>query len=1568
MQNKKRWLASLLAIAIAFGDCGGLTALATENDVAANESVSENATVSDKILSDEDLMPETEEPASEEEPAVLADDAVVTEEPFEDTTPEEKLPPLQIGQISEDDTLPSADDDAFRYNLPVSFETDKNLILFVNYDIEKSPTYKEAGTLEWSILRGEKELDAGSASLLDEEDDWDGFETVSTSPYFTMEEITDEESDYCQMMALSFKEDSDADAETYDYYIRAAYYLETENGKAPDFYAAATIPFVPLTADMEKQNQNDTEDTEPLPVEDASVSENSADAADGAVPEDALDDVLIADENDAEDPSADTSENAETDQTTETISTLSENNSMTDTPKSPDEETAQTAPQEAVVTSLTLSEGPTLTMQTEGENSTKQITATVSVEPPADAAPLLSWESSDETVATVTAGDNGTATITAGSEGYAVITASCGGMTASVTVDVVLDAAGNKLTDLPEDPAAPPSPQIRVAGFQESSDDFVYTGQKITQNIRVYHGKTLLKEKTDYTVSYKNNVNAAAYNSAKAPSLTINLKGQYQGSVTLHYTIKPLDLNAIDTYAAPGEDGAVNARTPGYEQTVNYNKNLNIPAPVLTFGKKKLSGKKDFVCDYSLLTEELGGKDYKNGDSYQDGRVYHYTVHGIGNYTGSFQMQLVVLDEKKMNFSTASVKLDKSRYEYSGAPLSKTAIKIESLKAGGQLLDEKLYDYEVCTNGIEGSYVTVFPSESGRASGYRGCKKVSLKLVGDRNIKDAVLGESWQETFTFSQKTVDKYGGIFQPKTGLLAYTENGKPVPLVEGTDYTIKYGNAKKAGTVTVTFKGQGRYTGSVTKKYEIKANADSQNLTIVWGKNVTQDGNALKVSYQKNGASPDFYLRDKDFVVLNSKTDYSVRLKDNKTPGTDMTCTITGKGNYKGFEKTVTLTVTKADISQTTITVLDKPHDTKPDKWKANVTVTDTNGKKLTANTDYTCSYENPGGAQSPDIGTTVAVTVTGTGCYEGVLQSTYRIYDKAKDIGKLKVKIDDQTYTGSEVKLDEKYIHFYATANDMKKQINELKSCFEIVDYKNNTKAGTAKVTLRGINGYGGTKTYSFKILKKKYLINHVKGIALDKTNLSFSIAESDVEKRTLTATITAETNQDIANPTVIWSSSNSNIVSVEEKPGSSAGKRPVTSSAILILKKEGSVTITAVSQDGNKKAQCKVTVTDAPILLEAGQTITENVGSTYQLHMEFAETQDKNNLKWESSNPDKISVDQNGLLTMKQAGAAIIKAVYTSGQTSFTQQCYAVAVEENETPPEPEAGALLTYRQQNGVTDDTPYINKMLRDYEWGDDTHEREVTLYIPAGVYHIDAAADGKDLFGKDKFGGIVLTTNQKLVMSDSALLVALPNSTGHSQVINITGRKGVTVSGGQIIGERREHKGTGGEWGHGIAVFGGTDITIENVDISQCWGDGIYLGLYNGWDDDGNPKKFFSNNVTITNCNLHHNRRNNLSITDVSNVTVKNCAFNYASGTDPQYGIDIEPNKDNTCSNVTISDCTFRGNANGTIQILGQLNAHVKGVTIENCKGDKAPVDWAGFGGSVSGLTYNNNNWNWK
>ena len=1609
MRSKKRWLASILAMAVAFGDCGGMMAAAAESAITVEDSISENNLLpnetpgtdpavegtaalpeAENVAAETAALPETENAAAE---TAVWPDTVNTAEPG-DTDIE--LPALHIGQIPGGAELPAADG-TFLYDCPLSFETEKTLILFTNYAIDEVPDAAKAGTLEWSILRGEKGLPSGSANLLDVPDDWNGFETVTAAPYFTMEEIPDTESEYDQMMALTAREAAFAAAdnagdetvktpEAYDYYIRAAYYPAAGSGKDETFYAASTIPvIVPNTTDEAPDGANadasETEQSQETAADSisgndvpdqVSVSENTVDGAETEItdqtpPEEDMN--RTPEETAAQEPV--TEEDALQQTSADSVSENSVTNQAADPSAAPFADAEETSPVKESVGVLTL-DAESVTLHPAPAPDAKFL-VTAAVEPKDITTPII-WSSSDDTIAmaavpgTESAQENDgiseptpavsgkTVEITALKEGTATITATCGDQKASVHITVV-PKDDDEVYDLSGD--------LWVDGFQQESGAFVYTGQKITQDFRVYHKETLLKEKTDYTLTYKNNVNAAAWNTAKAPSVTINMKGQYSGSITLYFTILQKDISKIDPNPANANDPAL-ADSPGYEQMVNYAKNLNIPAPVLTYNRKKLAVNKDFICDYAQLPS-----DYKKGDSYDLGRQYSYTVIGKGNFTGSLPMRLVVLD-KKQNFNTASVTLNAKKYAYHGIPLTKTDVTITKLKIGSTELDPSLYDYDVFhTNGLQGAYINVYPTEVGEDEGYHGSKQINLKLEADRTInKAAFIEANWQTSIPFSQKVLTEKGGMFQENKTLLTYTdETGKTDTLVEDTDYTMKYSNAQKVGKVTVTFTGKGRYKGSLKKTYQITANTEKSHFTYQW-KNVTKNGNGkLTVSYQKNGAIPEFVLRDQDQNVLKIKTDYKVTYKNNKIPKDaetgEMTLEITGVGNYKGYKESISLTVTRANIANAALTVADKPYSARKNAWKSAVTITDVNGKKLAAGTDYekTLSYHYEGydGNENsvPSIGTTVTVKVTGCGSYQGEISGTYRIFDSQKNISKLQVVIDPQEYTGKEVTLKPADIHIYANAADKKNEIElpDQTSCYEIVGYKNNIKAGNAKVTLRGRGDYGGTKTCSFKIQKKAYRKNSVDKITLDKNKLSFSLLDTKPESRTLTATLTPkDPTQMITNPTVIWTTSNSDIATVEVWEDSGSEENNTTQAetvrVVINARKQGTVTVTAIAQDGNKRAQCNVTIT-LPTLTQKGKTIEGTVGDTYQLtfvgYEDPEHPMDMEGIAFTSSKPNIASVDETGKITMKKIGPATIKVSMGNGQ--YVQQCYVVvAGGEIDTENDPR---VLTYHQAEGCKDDTQAINDLLQ--KWENEVRYQHQDnydyLYIPAGEYHINPAAN------PGFTAGIMLRDGQSLIMSPDAKLYAIGTNSGIYRMIYASDRKDIYISGGKLIGERDAHKGSGGEAGHGIEIVGCTNVHIRYVEVSKCWGDGIYLGRISSGKN--------SNGVTIANCNLHHNRRSNLSITDVSNVKVQNCQFNNANGTAPQYGIDIEPNSGQTCQNVTISNCSFKGNAGGTIQILGQLNGHIKNVTIENCVGDKAPVKWSGFGGSVSGVTERNNKW---
>ena len=84
------------------------------------------------------------------------------------------------------------------------------------------------------------------------------------------------------------------------------------------------------------------------------------------------------------------------------------------------------------------------------------------------------------------------------------------------------------------------------------------------------------------------------------------------------------------------------------------------------------------------------------------------------------------------------------------------------------------------------------------------------------------------KTFTIKAKSVAKAG-----VTGLASKVYTGKAIKpavtvkvggntLKKGTDYTVSYKNNKKIGKASVTIKGKGNYTGTVTKKFTIKPKA--------------------------------------------------------------------------------------------------------------------------------------------------------------------------------------------------------------------------------------------------------------------------------------------------------------------------------------------------------------------------------------------------------------------------------------------------------------------------------------------------------------------------------------------------------------------------------------------------------------------------------------------------------------------------------------------------------------------------------------------------------------------------
>lgn len=234
---------------------------------------------------------------------------------------------------------------------------------------------------------------------------------------------------------------------------------------------------------------------------------------------------------------------------------------------------------------------------------------------------------------------------------------------------------------------------------------------------------------------------------------------------------------------------------------------------------------------------------------------------------------------------------------------------------------------------------------------------------------------------------------------------------------------------------------------------------------------------------------------------------------------------------------------------------------------------------------------------------------------------------------------------------------------------------------------------------------------------------------------------------------------------------------------------------------------------------------------------------------------------------------------------------------------------------------DGVADDTDAIQSALNASSF----------VYIPDGVYMINATFEGYDSIGN---GGIKPKSGQTIILSLNATLKAITNSTSFYNIINLFDVKDVSIFGGKIEGDREYHVGTTGEHGHGIAIRACNNITIDGIEVFNCWGDSVDVGYYGETN---------SSNIRVYNCNLHDSRRQGISITGVSGMVVRDCKIYNINGTAPQYGIDIEP--DGTvgiAENIVIDSCEVVGNIGGAIVIADRAENKIETIRITNCVTD--------------------------
>lgn len=211
---------------------------------------------------------------------------------------------------------------------------------------------------------------------------------------------------------------------------------------------------------------------------------------------------------------------------------------------------------------------------------------------------------------------------------------------------------------------------------------------------------------------------------------------------------------------------------------------------------------------------------------------------------------------------------------------------------------------------------------------------------------------------------------------------------------------------------------------------------------------------------------------------------------------------------------------------------------------------------------------------------------------------------------------------------------------------------------------------------------------------------------------------------------------------------------------------------------------------------------------------------------------------------------------------------------------------------------NGVEDATASIQSMI------DKLPPRGGIVTIPTGQHYINAEH------------GLLLRSGVTMNFESGSILRAIPTNSNKYSLIRIYGADGVIIRGGQIVGERTAHLGKGGEWGMGISIRGSSNVQIHDTEVSECWGDGIYIGSYSR-DGIETP----SENILIKRVTSKRNRRQGLSITSCRGAKIVDSKFIETSGTSPASGIDLEPNKGQPVTNVLIENCDLNDNAGSGI-----------------------------------------------
>ncbi|MEF2897412.1 MAG: hypothetical protein U0N81_00485 [[Eubacterium] siraeum] len=566
-----------------------------------------------------------------------------------------------------------------------------------------------------------------------------------------------------------------------------------------------------------------------------------------------------------------------------------------------------------------------------------------------------------------------------------------------------------------------------------------YTGSQIKPVPKIKNGTTTLKNRTDFTLTYQNNVNKGT------AKVYIKGKGNYSGSCSLTFSITARPVSTLKitvpsvTYNGKAQKPAVTVKYNNYkfkngtDYTLSYKNNTKIGTATVTVkGKGQLSGTRSVTFKINAKPIKNAVITYNNSLTYNGSTLSPAVTVKYGNATLKKNTDYTVAYSNNVNAGTGTITITgkgiyggsvKKTFTIKKLGISATAVSgtgnkvytgsvikpVPAVKVGGRTLKNGT-DFTVSyKNNTEPGTATL--SVTGKGN-YSGSVSKTFKITA-RAINDVEVTVP-DTVFTGVQVRPDvvvSYGNY-----------------QFINNSDYTLSFKDNVNIGTASVVVTGKNHLSGSRTVTFPIeKADISSTEIAV---KNATFTGSAVK-------SAVDVRLGN---VTLKEGTHYTLSYKNNVNAGTAQV-TVSGKGSLEGAV-TKNFTISKADISKASISA---SGTYAPDDVKIGINAKF--GNYTLKSSDYSFAAPTAAGEQT--------LTISGNGNFSGkaTVKCNVAKADIANAKSSLSLSTDGKGYTVTII-----YDGVLLTQDkDYKVAVTES--------------ATGVSAVITGIGNYGGTATIS-----------------------------------------------------------------------------------------------------------------------------------------------------------------------------------------------------------------------------------------------------------------------------------------------------------------------------------------------------------------------------------------------------------------------------------------------------------------------------------------------------------------